>query len=156
MDYVLRLWTRSKCGRWNKPEVALDGTAKCEQCTELPKPRSLNRRNLLRDHGRSAALILALVVASLTGVARGQVITEFPVPTASSSPSGIAAGPDGNLWFTEKAGNKIGRITTAGAITEFSIPTASSSPLGIAARPDGNLWFTEFGVNQIGRITTAG
>ena len=29
------------------------------------------------------------------------VITEFPIPTASSGPYGIAAGPDGNLWFTE-------------------------------------------------------
>jgi eukaryotic-like serine/threonine-protein kinase len=40
-------------------------------------------------------------------------ITEFPVPTASSSPSGITAGPDGNLWFTEYDGNKIGRITSS-------------------------------------------
>ena len=29
------------------------------------------------------------------------VITEFPIPTAGSGPAGIAAGPDGNLWFTE-------------------------------------------------------
>ena len=40
-------------------------------------------------------------------------ITEFPVPTNNSIPEGIAAGPDGNLWFTETSnvGNKIGRIT---------------------------------------------
>jgi serine/threonine protein kinase len=37
-------------------------------------------------------------------------ITESPVPTAQSSPLGIAAGPDGNLWFTEDSG-KIGRFT---------------------------------------------
>ena len=73
------------------------------------------------------------------------VITEFPIPTAGSSPAGIAAGPDGNLWFTESNANKIGRITTAGVITEFPIPTAGSGPFGIAAGPDGNLWFTELG-----------
>ena len=34
---------------------------------------------------------------------------------------GIAAGPDGNLWFTESANpGRIGRITPAGAINEFS------------------------------------
>jgi len=33
---------------------------------------------------------------------------EFPVPTAGSAPVGITAGPDGNLWFTEFYGNKIG------------------------------------------------
>jgi len=39
-------------------------------------------------------------------------ITEFSFSTASSGLVGIAAGPDGNLWFTENAGNKIGRITS--------------------------------------------
>ena len=39
-------------------------------------------------------------------------ITEFVLPTSGSGPSGITAGPDGTLWFTENADNKIGRITT--------------------------------------------
>jgi streptogramin lyase len=43
-----------------------------------------------------------------------QAITEFTIPTANSGPNGITAGPDGALWFTEAAANKIGRITTAG------------------------------------------
>ena len=85
-------------------------------------------------------------------------MTEFPIPTANSFPYGIAAGPDGNLWFAEISGlaNKIGRITTVGVVTEFPIPTAFSNPEGIAAGPDGNLWFTEHNTNKIGRITTAG
>ena len=81
-----------------------------------------------------------------------QFITEFSVPTAGSFPSGITAGPDGNLWFAESAGNKIGRITPTGAVTEFSLP-ASSGLTGITAGPDGNLWFTESDGNTIGRIT---
>lgn len=43
----------------------------------------------------------------------GGTITEFPVPTSKSQPFGIGSGPDGNLWFTEYSGNKIGRITTS-------------------------------------------
>ena len=43
-----------------------------------------------------------------TAVGRG---SEFPVPTLSSDVTDITAGPDGNLWFTEHAANKIGRIT---------------------------------------------
>jgi streptogramin lyase len=46
----------------------------------------------------------------------------FPVPAASET-TGITKGPDGNLFFTETAADKIGEITTAGAITEFAIPT---------------------------------
>jgi streptogramin lyase len=30
--------------------------------------------------------------------------------TASGGPVGITSGPDGNLWFTEYVGNKIGQI----------------------------------------------
>ncbi len=76
--------------------------------------------------------------------------------SANSNLQGIAAGPDGNLWFTESDGNRIGRITPAGIVTEFSIPTAISYPRGIAAGPDGNLWFTEDSGNKIGRITISG
>ncbi len=104
---------------------------------------------------RFAAWILVLLGACL-GVAHAQVITEFPIPTADSEPEGIAAGPDGNLWFTEQFANQIGRITPAGVITEFPVPTAGSVPESIAVGPDGNLWFAELVAGQIGRITTAG
>src|SRR6266567_1171871 len=110
------------------------------------------------------ALITAIVVSvGLLGLstapawAAAGTITEFPIPTASTFPRGITAGPDGNLWFTEYSGNNIGRITPAGVVTgEFSIPTGYSRPFGITAGPDGNLWFTEFNGNNIGRITPAG
>ncbi len=47
-------------------------------------------------------------------------ITEYWVPTPSSWPSGITAGPDGNLWFTENSAHTIGKITTHGAVTEYN------------------------------------
>jgi cysteine-rich repeat protein len=99
---------------------------------------------------------VALTATFAPTPARGVTITEFPVPTAASQPRGITAGPDGNLWFTESLGNKIGRSTTAGVITEFPIPTPNSFPLGITSGPDGNLWFAEGTGNKIGSITTAG
>ena len=37
------------------------------------------------------------------------LFTEFPIPTAGSSPNGITAGPDGNLWFTEFHTAKVAR-----------------------------------------------
>jgi streptogramin lyase len=61
-------------------------------------------------------VICFAVIAALCWprLATAQAITEFTIPTANSSPAGIKAGPDGALWFTEAAANKIGRITTAG------------------------------------------
>jgi virginiamycin B lyase len=82
--------------------------------------------------------------------------TEFPIPTAASRAYGITTGPDGNLWFTEEIGNKVGRITTAGVITEFPVPTAGGDPAGIVTGPDGNLWFAEAGASKIGRMSTNG
>ncbi len=82
--------------------------------------------------------------------------TEYPVPTTGSLPEGITSGPDGNLWFTERLGDRIGRITTVGVITEFLIPTNGGHPFAIAAGPDGNLWFTEVTAGKVGRITIAG
>jgi virginiamycin B lyase len=69
------------------------------------------------------------------------------------TPINITAGPDGALWFTENAANKIGRITTDGVISEFTIPTADSSPFFITTGPDGAVWFTEAASSS---ITTAG
>ena len=73
-------------------------------------------------------------------------ITEFPLPAGHAEPSGITAGPDGNLWFVENGYNGyIGMINpTTHAISEFATPTASSAPHCITAGPDGNLWFTEY------------
>jgi len=85
-------------------------------------------------------------------------ITEFSAGISpGSQPRGITAGPDGNLWFTEPSGNRIGRITPAGVVTEFSAGiTPDSYPQGITAGPDGNLWFTESVGNRVGRITPTG
>jgi virginiamycin B lyase len=70
-------------------------------------------------------------------------MTIYSTPTPMSNPSGVTTGPDGNLWFTENAGNKVARATSNGSITEFSVPTEGSHPADIATGPDGNLWVTE-------------
>src|SRR5438046_8143736 len=85
-----------------------------------------------------------------------------PACTLDGGPTSIIAGRDGNLWFTERFGNKIGRIApTSGLITEFcQVLTAGNpsgitgSPRGITVGPDGNIWFAEVS-GDIGRITSA-
>jgi uncharacterized protein (TIGR03437 family) len=73
----------------------------------------------------------------------------------------IAAGPDGNIWYTKCCAAKIVRVTLPWLpsllpnLTEFPIPTANAQPLGITAGPDGALWFTEEN-GRIGRISTSG
>lgn len=83
-------------------------------------------------------------------------ITEFNVPTSGAQPDGIASGPDGNLWFTEELGDKIGVITPGGSITEYSLPVGQPiEPTSIAV--DGaNLWFIGAYNSAIGEITPSG
>ena len=73
--------------------------------------------------------------------------------TSNSNLEFLVSGADGNLWFTEYDGNKIGRITPDGKITEYAIPTYQGLPDSIAAGPDNNIWFTE-DRGKIGRIGT--
>ena len=37
-------------------------------------------------------------------------VTEYEVPTPDSVPYMILTGPDGAIWFTENAGNKVARF----------------------------------------------
>ena len=82
-------------------------------------------------------------------------ITEFSSGlTMNSGPLGIAAGADGNLWFTESGKPAIGRITTDGHITEYFNGLVSIlNPWAITAGPDGNVWFTGNSPGVVGRIT---
>ena len=77
------------------------------------------------------------------------------VITPSAGLTGIAAGPDNALWFTENAAGQIGRIDTAGVITEYAL-VSGAKPFGIILGPNGNLWFTDQGTDSIGEITPAG
>ena len=74
----------------------------------------------------------------------------------SGQPTEVAIGRDGNPWFTQYTGNKIGRINADGSISEFTVPTPNSGPYGITFGGDGNIWFTEFNGNNVGRITPTG
>lgn len=85
-------------------------------------------------------------------------VTEFSGVTPGSKPYGITTAPDGNLWFVEIGGARIGRATVDGRITEFSAgATPLSTPgFGIGAGPDGNVWYPEIAAGQVGRITPDG
>jgi streptogramin lyase len=103
---------------------------------------------------------------SLTGA-----VSEIPL-AAHVSPTAVAAGPDGAMWFAEAslAGGasglapKFGRVGPSGAITEFSLPASAGEIRHMTTGPDGNLWFTEDANNssdkhesgKVGRMTPTG
>jgi streptogramin lyase len=99
----------------------------------------------------------------LDRIGAGGVITRFRVPQ-KIVPSGLAIGPDGNLWFTGvknrwvaehsyyPGDGYVGRMTPAGEFELYPTPIVASSPGAIATAPGGDLWFTEAGPNLVGTI----
>src|SRR5207248_2546691 len=53
--------------------------------------------------------------------------TEFTIPTGVSGPVGIAAGPDGNLWFTEDTTSKIGLVGAGVPAPSVRAPSVTGS-----------------------------
>lgn len=82
-------------------------------------------------------------------------ISEYPVSALADAIDGgraeIAAGPDGNMWFT--AGSSIGEISPwTHQVADYYVGYYAL-PYGIVAGPDGNIWFTDLGtVRSIGEI----
>ncbi len=79
-------------------------------------------------------------------------MSEYEVPTRSSSPTDIAVDATGAVWFVEFRGSKIGRFVD-GKFTEFVVPSKTWGGLsGIAVAPDGSVWFGALRENAIGRL----
>jgi hypothetical protein len=81
------------------------------------------------------AVSLEMMLLALTAGAAAPTINDYRAGiTADSGPEGIAAGPDGNLWFTEYNGARVAKITATGVVTEYRAGlTAHSQPNAIAA-----------------------
>ena len=95
--------------------------------------------------------LAALLAAPARALAVPTVDGEFSV---SEMPSHLALGPDGNIWVTlSGGGNKLAKVTPAGAVTEYNAPNISGSPVGIVAGPDGAMWVTDTG--HVAKFTTA-
>jgi len=79
--------------------------------------------------------------------------------TPGSQAYTITTGPDGNLWFTEYTGTRIGMYNpTTMLATEFG--PLQSPARSITAGPDGNVWFAERSPDGsqsvLGRVTPTG
>lgn len=75
--------------------------------------------------------------------------TAYHLKTTGALPFGIALDPQGNVWFTEFFGDKIGEITTSGVLSEIQIPASGYlEASAVFAAPSGKIWFTLPGINS--------
>jgi len=112
--------------------------------------------NLGRTTWALAGALLTTLAFPASGMAVTGTVTEFSTNlTPDASPFGIAAGPDGNLWFTEQKIAKVGRITPNGTIKEFALP-GGTSPNSIASLGPTTLYVTDQGANKVYLVQTNG
>ena len=69
----------------------------------------------------------------------GSSLTLFPL--SGVGPGGIAASPDGSVWFTQVTAGNIANITNTGAITE-SKAVKGSGPFGVTVAANAQPWYT--------------
>ena len=99
--------------------------------------------------------VITPALAALAAVGTLEVpIQEYDVPTPRSRPHDPALAPDGSLWYTGQAANKLGRLDpNSGAFKEYPLKTPDSGPHGLVADKDGNIWFTAINQGYVGKLT---
>ncbi|HVY28776.1 MAG TPA: RHS repeat-associated core domain-containing protein [Polyangiaceae bacterium] len=94
------------------------------------------------------------------------VATAVPLAT----PSGVAVGPDGSVFITERDGNRVRRVSPNGAIDTVvgtgvagfsgdgqpAVAAQLDGPRGIAVSGDGSLYIADQNNNRIRRVTPDG
>ena len=68
--------------------------------------------------------------------------TEFTIPTQSAGLTGLAAAPDGSVWFTELSVGKLGRLRD-GRLAEFRLPRSGSRPFAVTVDAANDVWYTD-------------
>ncbi len=78
-------------------------------------------------------------------------LQSIPLASATTQINGVAAYPDGNIWFTATGPAELGVYHPAtNVLLELPLAITNSAPDAIAVGKDGNLDFTDPGTNSIG------
>jgi streptogramin lyase len=89
-------------------------------------------------------------IASITPAG---AITEYTTGlTSKSEPAGIASGPEGNVWFVERASSKVGRLTVPPSATTLSAeavsPVAERLGASVGTNAQSSEYFFQYGLTS--------
>ncbi|MGA1974446.1 MAG: hypothetical protein ABSG92_02320 [Conexivisphaerales archaeon] len=105
----------------------------------------------------------ALWFSELYGHAIGRIqpdnglLTQYPLSSNGTGPSGITFGLNDTLWislvsFNQSVPNSLATLDPSnGVFRYYEVPTAIAQPTGIVVDRSGNVWFAEHGPSLLGR-----
>src|SRR2546425_8055980 len=113
-----------------------------------------HRRRRVMSLRKVCLFAMAATLAGFAAVEALNVdIKEYEVPTPHSRPHDPALAPDGSLWYTGQAANKLGRLDPkTGEFKEYPLKIPNSGPHGLVADKDGNIWFTAISGGYVGKL----
>lgn len=98
--------------------------------------------------------VLTAITAFAATASLNIQIKEYELPTPNSRPHDPALAPDGSLWYTAQAVNRLGRLDPkTGQFKEYPLKTPESGPHGLVADRDGNMWFTAISDGYVGKLS---
>jgi virginiamycin B lyase len=88
----------------------------------------------------------------MQGDATKYIAVEFELPKTNVEPHELTVDNQGNGWFTQRTGGRLGRFDTKTfTYTEFDPPAGATKKVrlnGIVRGPDNKLWFVDGGPNR--------
>lgn len=85
--------------------------------------------------------------------------SSYTMPTSNSSPTGITAGGDGNMWLREGLTGKLVKVVPGGSATEYVLPSGKTLDFILGAGPDDATWLTyktNSTTRKLARVTSTG
>jgi virginiamycin B lyase len=75
---------------------------------------------------------------------------------SGSAPVGLAAAPDGGVWYADINGGRIGHAAAAGTVSDPVFTGTGSRPHAVAADPAGGCWATLWAAGRLVHIGPGG
>jgi virginiamycin B lyase len=113
-----------------------------------------NGRVWFNGHFTRAPELIGAVDAA-TGEVRTYEVPAHPTMAATSGPIPyeLRVAPDGAVWMSELAGNRVVRFDPeSGTFAVHTMPSAHSGPRRLDIAPDGLVWIPEYAGNRIARL----
>jgi len=85
-------------------------------------------------------------------ISRDGVLSKFQPPTAGK-PQRLELDPEGNVWFSERQGNKIGKFDPkTETFREFPLPGPEASPYAVGIDRDRMVWYSSHEQDTMNRL----